>query len=150
MVWKPHVTVAAVVERDGAFLMVEEFCNGRVVINQPAGHLDEGESLLSAVQRETLEETAWRVRPTALTGIYQWQSPRNQKTYLRFCFAAEYLGHDPQRSLDEGILQAMWLTRDELVARVDSLRSPMVMQCIEDYLAGLRYPLNLLSAIAPD
>jgi len=150
MVWKPHVTVAAVVEREGTFLMVEESCNGRVVINQPAGHLDEGERLLAAVQREALEETAWRIRPTALTGIYQWQSSHNHKTYLRFCFAAECLGHEAQRNLDDGILRAMWLTRSELEARVSSLRSPMVLRCVEDYLLGTRYPLDLLTHFESD
>ncbi len=145
--WKPHVTVAAIIERNDRFLMIEESCNGRVVINQPAGHLEEGESLQEAVIRETLEETAWSVRPTAITGIYQWVTPHSQKTYLRVCFIAECL-EQHQRLLDKDILQVMWLSRDKIAQCSDQLRSPMVMQCIDDYLAGKCYPLTLVNHIS--
>ena len=144
MTWEPHLTVASIVERDGRFLIVEELCSGRVVINQPAGHLEEGESLMEAVVRETLEETACRIRPTALTGIYHWRSPHN-KTYVRFCFAAECLEQEVTRRLDDGIFHVLWLTRDEVQRRGENLRSPMVLQCIDDYLAGRRHPLELIN-----
>lgn len=144
MTWEPHLTVASIVERDGRFLIVEELCSGRVVINQPAGHLEEGESLMEAVVRETLEETACRIRPTALTGIYHWRSPHN-KTYVRFCFAAECLEQEVTPRLDDGIFHVLWLTRDEVQRRGENLRSPMVLQCIDDYLAGRRHPLELIN-----
>ncbi|HFD91968.1 MAG TPA: NUDIX hydrolase [Gammaproteobacteria bacterium] len=138
--WYPHVTVAALVERDGRFLMIEESCNGKVVVNQPAGHLEEGESLEEALIRETLEETAWSVRPEAITGLYQWRNPGNGKTYLRVCYAARCVEqHD--RALDKDILRAMWLSREEILRRRQQLRSPMVLQCLDDYLAGRRIPL---------
>jgi NADH pyrophosphatase NudC (nudix superfamily) len=144
MIWKPNVTVAALIERDGRFLMVEEEENGRVVYNQPAGHLDEGESLMTAVVRETLEETAWHFQPESVTGIYRWMNPQSDTTYLRVCFAGICDGHDVGRPLDKGIHRALWMTRDELGQLDAQLRSPMVMRCIDDYLAGQRYPLNLL------
>jgi 8-oxo-dGTP pyrophosphatase MutT (NUDIX family) len=143
MRWKPHVTVAAVVENDGRFLMVEEEVEGRVVYNQPAGHLEQGESLIEAVVREAREETGWHIRPTAVVGVHQWTSP-SARTFLRVCFAGSALGHDATRTLDAGIRAALWLTRAEIIARSGALRSPMVRQCIDDYLAGKRYPLDLL------
>src|SRR3990172_7453068 len=115
MIWKPHVTVAAVVEREGRFLFVEEEADGRVVINQPAGHLDEHESLVTAVVRETLEETAWHFAPESLLGVYRWQNGRNGATYLRFAFTGRVTEHDPGRKLDHGIVRALWLSPDELV-----------------------------------
>ncbi len=145
MIWKPHVTVAALIELNGHFLMVEEEDNGRVVYNQPAGHLDEGESLITAVVRETLEETAWHFQPESVTGIYRWMNPQSDITYLRVCFTGICDEHDAGRPLDKGIRRALWLTRDELCQLHAQLRSPMVMRCIDDYLAGRRYPLNLLS-----
>lgn len=144
MTWKPNVTVAALIEREGRFLMVEEEENGRVVYNQPAGHLDEGESLITAVVRETLEETAWHFQPEYVTGIYRWVNPLSDITYMRVCFAGVCDGHDAGRPLDEGIRRALWMTRDELAHLNAQLRSPMVMRCIDDYLAGQRFPLNLL------
>ena len=121
--------------------MVEEEADGQTVINQPAGHLESGESLVAATIRETLEETAWRLTPTALTGIYRWRHPDKGITFLRFCFTGEVDGHDPGRALDDGILGTHWLSREELAAR--QLRSPMVLRCVDDYLAGRRYPLEL-------
>ncbi len=144
MTWQPHITVASVVEHEGRFLLVEETCGGRVVVNQPAGHLEPGESLIEAVVRETLEETACRIQPTHLTGVYQWRSPHD-KTYLRFCFAAQCLEQELSRALDEGIFHVLWLTRDEVSRRRENLRSPMVLRCIDDYLAGRHYPLAVIN-----
>ncbi|HKK04612.1 MAG TPA: NUDIX hydrolase [Gammaproteobacteria bacterium] len=144
MIWKPHVTVAAVAERDGRFLLVEEEIEGRLVINQPAGHLDPGESLVDAVVRETLEETAWHFRPTALVGVYRWVNPDNDATFVRFTFAGQVADHEPQRPLDKEIRRVLWLGPDELDARADQLRSPLVRRAIDDYRAGRRYPLDLL------
>lgn len=147
MIWKPHVTVAALIERAGCFLMVEEEDGGRVVYNQPAGHLDEGEGLSEAVVRETLEETAWHFQPHAVTGIYRWTNTASAITYLRVCFTGNVDGHEPQRRLDTGIRRALWMTRDELCQVNGQLRSPMVLRCIDDYLAGKRYPLALLTEL---
>ena len=138
--------MAAVVENAGRFLFVEErSSSGRTVINQPAGHLEDGESLIEAVVRETLEETAWHLRPEALLGIYQWRHPVNGRSFLRIAFTGRALRHDPTRSLDEPILRTLWLDRKELQAESGSLRSPMVLRCVDDYLAGHRYPLDVLA-----
>ena len=143
-VWKPNVTVAAVVERDGRFLLVEEETDDGLRFNQPAGHLDEGESLLAACAREALEETAWSFTPTALVGVYQWQRPQGDITYLRFAFCGELGAHEAGRVLDEGILRAVWLTPEEIRASADRHRSPLVWQCVSDWLAGRRFPLALI------
>src|SRR3990172_5481193 len=116
MIWKPNVVVAAIVERDGRFLLVEEEADGETVLNQPAGHLDEGESLIEAVVRETLEETAWHFQPQALLGVYRWQHPTKQTTYLRFAFIGQTLHHQPERKLDDGIVRALWMTPAEIHA----------------------------------
>ena len=144
---RPHITVAAVIEREGRFLLVEERSGDEIVYNQPAGHLEMGENLLEAVERETLEETAWRFRPTAILGIYHWASPKNQVTYLRFCFTGEGVAHHPDQTLDSDIIRTWWLTRDEVIDRTPQLRSPLVLRCIDDYLAGKRYPLALYTDI---
>jgi 8-oxo-dGTP pyrophosphatase MutT (NUDIX family) len=144
MVWKPNVTVAAVVERDGCFLLVEEEAEGLLVLNQPAGHLDEGESLLDAVVRETLEETAWHVAPEALLGVYRWQHPDKAITYLRFNFIGRAVKQEPERKLDHGIVRVLWLTPDAVRRECHRHRSPQVQRCIDDYLAGQRYPLDLI------
>jgi len=143
-VWKPHVTVAALVERDGRFLLVEEKIEGRTVLNQPAGHLEAGESLLEAVVRETLEETAHDFTPEAVTGLYRWTNPDNGLTFLRTCFSGRAGTHHADRALDEGILRAVWLSPEEIEAAAARLRSPMVLTCLRDHLAGCRYPLALL------
>jgi len=148
MIWKPHVTVATIIERDNQYLMVEEFSSGQRVINQPAGHLEEGESLAEAAIRETLEETAWHVELEYISGIYRWQNPEKNNTYLRVCFVAHALSHDEQRELDDGILAALWLDRDSLITQADRLRSPMVMLGIDDYLAGHQYPLSLFTDVS--
>ena len=144
MVWTPHVTVAAVAERDGRFLLVEEVANGAPVVNQPAGHLEDGESLLAAVTRETLEETAWHFKPDALLGVYRWRNARNGVTYIRFAFTGELLAHEPTRPLDEAITRTLWLTPSEICAARERHRSPQVQRCLDDYLAGRRFPLSCL------
>jgi 8-oxo-dGTP pyrophosphatase MutT (NUDIX family) len=145
MIWKPNVTVAAIVEREGRFLLVEEEAGGEIVLNQPAGHWEQNESLIEGAAREALEETGYDVRPTALVGIYRWPHPKREITYLRFAFAGEITGFDARRKLDEGILRAVWLTPEELRRDAPRHRSPLVLRCVEDYLAGRRYPLELLT-----
>lgn len=147
--WKPNVTVAVIVEREERYLVVEEIdsATGTIVYNQPAGHVDEGEEIVAAAARECLEETAWTIRPHAFVGIYQWRHPTSGITYLRFCIAAEALAHDPARSLDEGIVRALWLTAPELQAQHARHRSPLVWQCVEDFRRGRRYPLALLQTL---
>lgn len=144
MIWKPNVTVAAVIERDGKFLLVEEETDDGIRFNQPAGHLECGESLLDAVVRETREETRYDFVPRALVGIYNWRHPVKDLTYLRFAFAGEVTGCDPERELDEGIIAARWLSPDEIRASSERHRSPLILRCVEDWLAGRRYPLDLL------
>jgi 8-oxo-dGTP pyrophosphatase MutT (NUDIX family) len=143
-VWKPNVTVAALIECEGRFLLVEEETADGVRFNQPAGHLDQGESLVAACAREALEETAWHFRPTALVGVYQWPRPSGEITYLRFAFAGELGAHEEGRILDEGILRAVWMSPDEIRACTERHRSPLIWQCVSDYLAGRRFPLDLL------
>lgn len=137
--------VAAIIEREGKFLLVEEEADGKIVLNQPAGHLDEGERLIDAVVRETLEETAWHFEPQALLGIYRWPNPAKQVTYLRFAFTGHVTRHDPERRLDHGIIRAVWMTPPEIQASRARHRSPQVERCVNDYLAGHRYPLALLT-----
>lgn len=144
MSWYPHATVAVIVEKEDKFLLVEEHSSGEIVFNQPAGHIDEGESFIEAARRETLEESAWHVEPQYLTGFYVYKSKNNNVTYHRACFYAEAIEHDESLALDEGIIRAVWLTRDEIEALGNRLRSPMVLKCIDDYLAGKRYPLDLI------
>jgi 8-oxo-dGTP pyrophosphatase MutT (NUDIX family) len=144
-VWKPSATVAAVVERNGRFLLVEEPIDGRMVLNQPAGHLDPGESLIAACRREVLEETAHRFEPTALVGIYRWNYAPKDVTFLRFCFRGRIDGVE-NRPLDKQIAALHWLTRDELIARRGVHRSPLVQRCVDDYLAGRQFPLEVFSA----
>lgn len=141
------MTVATVVAHAGRFLLVQENSEGRSVYNQPAGHLNDNETLIAAAIRETLEETAWEVEPDALVGIYQWRHTASEATYIRFCFAATRLRHHPERSLDADIERALWLTPEEIKALESELRSPMVWRCFEDYLAGQRYPLSTIRAL---
>ena len=145
--WKPNVTVAAVVERDGRFLLIEEDTARGRLFNQPAGHLEPGESLLEAVAREALEESAYSFRPTALVGVYQYRSSAEGVTYLRFAFAGHVTSHDPLRALDSGIVRALWLTPQEITHEAARHRSPQVQRTLDDYLAGRRYPLDLLSEV---
>lgn len=144
MIWKPHVTVAAVIEQGGRFLLVEEHTALGIQFNQPAGHLDPGESIIAAVIRETLEETAYHFVPEALVGIYLWHQAAHDRTYLRFAFTGAIGAHEPDRPLDSGIIRAVWQTSEEAHAGRASHRSPLVYDCMIDYLAGVRYPLSLL------
>ena len=139
---KPEITVAGVVENNGRFLLVEERINSRLVFNQPAGHVEEGESLVFAVVREVREETAWRFVPTSLIGVYLWRSPQSGVTTMRFAFEGSVADHDASQPLDQGIIGTHWLSRGELLEREQRLRSPLVMRCVEDYLGGSRMPLN--------
>jgi 8-oxo-dGTP pyrophosphatase MutT (NUDIX family) len=144
MIWKPNVTVAAVIERHGKFLLVEEETTHGMRFNQPAGHLEADESILAAVTREVLEESAYHFVPQHLLGIYRWHSTESDITYLRFAFAGTITGHEADRPLDTGILQAVWLTPDEIRATQARHRSPLILRCVEDYLENKRYPLDLL------
>ena len=143
--WMPHVVAAAIVERDGKFLLVEEHTAEGLRLNQPAGHWERGETLVEAVCREALEETAHRVEPTALLGCYTTHYPQRDITYLRFAYVCQVTGIDAARPLDHGIVRALWLTPDELAAHPTPHRSPLVMRCVEDYLAGRRFPLDFVS-----
>lgn len=143
MIWTPRATVATVVEQDGRFLFVDEVADGRRVLNQPAGHVDEREPILQAALRETIEETGWEVEITHLVGIYTYTNPE-LITYYRFCYAARPVRQIPDAKLDHDIIGPVWLSVDELKARQAQLRSPLVLKCVEDYLAGRRFPLDLV------
>ena len=144
--WKPHVTVAAVIEHDGHFLMVEENTRDGFRLNNPAGHLDPGESPVQACARETLEETAYQFHPTQLVGIHLSRQRRGREdiTYMRFAFCGALGNFDPERRLDDGIVRTVWMTPDEIRRSIGLHRSPMVLQCIDDYVLGKRYPLDLV------
>lgn len=144
MTWAPHVTVATIVECDARFLLVYEEADGKQVYNQPAGHLEQNESLLDAAVRETLEETGWTVKPTAVVSLNLYVAPSNGVTYLRTTFVADAVSFDPARRLDTGIIAAVWLTYEEVLARLDQLRSPMTLQVIDEYRAGKQFSLSLL------
>ena len=144
MVWKPRVTVAVIAEQQQRFLMVEEQVAGALRFNQPAGHLEDDESLLDAVIRECLEETARRFEPQALVGIYRWRNSNRGDTYLRFAFSGTCLAEPTPRQLDADIVAAHWMTLDEIQSVSDQLRSPLVLRSIHDYLRGRRYPLDVL------
>src|SRR5579864_237652 len=145
--WAPHVTVAAIVERDGRFLVVEEHTSDGARLNQPAGHLEAGETLVQAVIRETLEETAHPFAPEALVGVYMAHFGRPQSegiTYLRFTFCGTSREPAQDRALDPDIVRTLWMSADELRACPERHRTPLVMQCIDDYLAGRRFPLDFV------
>jgi 8-oxo-dGTP pyrophosphatase MutT (NUDIX family) len=138
----PDITVAAVTETDGRFLVVEERINRRLVFNQPAGHVERGETLLEAVVREVREETAWGFNPQALIGVYLWRNPSSGRATMRFTFTGTVDDHHPQQPLDRGIVGTHWLSREDLLEREQRLRSPLVLRCIEDYLGGTRRTLE--------
>jgi 8-oxo-dGTP pyrophosphatase MutT (NUDIX family) len=145
-IWRPDVTVATIVARDGRFLIVEENVRGELVLNNPAGHLEPDESLPDAAQRETLEETGWSVELDHLVGVYQWRSNAGGH-FLRFTFAATAVRHDPRQALDTGIVRALWLTRGEIARGAVRPRSPMVLKGIDDWLAGQRFPLSACTSL---
>jgi 8-oxo-dGTP pyrophosphatase MutT (NUDIX family) len=149
MVWKPDVTVAAVAERDGKFLLVEERVGGRLVLNQPAGHLEDGETFLDAVVRETFEESGWRFRPEAVVGIYVWRPAPSARTFLRVTFSGALDGCQAPRPPDRAIRRLRWLSHRELAEPGLRLRSPLVLRGVEDYAAGIRYPCSLISHLDP-
>jgi 8-oxo-dGTP pyrophosphatase MutT (NUDIX family) len=148
MALKPDVTVAAIVERDGRFLVVQERSARRVVLNQPAGHLEDGESLLQAVVRETFEETGYPFVPQAVTGLYLWRGP-GERSFLRVAFAGSVGDRVEGVSLDRAIIRTAWISRDQLHQREAEMRSPVVLRCIDDYLRGARFPLELLNHVLP-
>jgi len=148
VIWKPNVTVAAVIEREGKFLFIEEEAEGERVFNQPAGHWEPGETLLEASIREALEESACRFLPRYLVGVYGWRHADSDTTYLRFAFCGDCYGFESGRTLDTGIIRAVWLSAAELRGHADRLRSPLVLRCVEDYVAGRRFPLDLLAHVA--
>jgi 8-oxo-dGTP pyrophosphatase MutT (NUDIX family) len=145
-----HLTVAAVIEKRHRFLFVEELVSGRKAINQPAGHVEPGESLQTAVVREMLEETAWEFVPSAIVGVYLWNHPSSDERFLRVVYAGKIQNHDSNRELDEGILRTLWLSRADLLARNEQLRSPMVLRGVDDYLAGIRFPVGMFQQVEID
>jgi phosphatase NudJ len=149
MTWNPHVTVAAIAQQHDRFLMVEEKVRGMLLINNPAGHLEETESFVDAVRRETLEETGWEFEPEAVTGIYLWKNLSLGTTFLRIAFCGMCTLHHPDRPLDQGIVGPRWCTRADLAKGKMALRSPLVTRCIDDYLAGRRFPLDMLACLGP-
>ncbi len=144
MVWKPHVTVAAVIEQDRHFLLVEEQTSQGLAFNQPAGHLEANEDLVSAIVREVQEETAWIFEAEYLIGVQLWRRSTDFPTFLRFCFAGQVHSHNPNQTLDDDIVNTHWLTRDQLSRK--NLRSPLVLKSIDEFLQGERYPLSMLKS----
>ena len=142
MVWKPHVTVAAVIEQDNRFLLVEEETENGHRFNQPAGHLEESEDLIAAVKREVFEETGWQFEPEYLVAIQLWRKKPDFPSFMRVCFSGYCHSRNPSQQLDEGIITTHWLSRDEIATK--ALRSPLVLISIDQYLSGQRYPLSLL------
>ena len=145
MIWKPNVTVAAIIEENRKFLLVEEHTSQGLKLNQPAGHLEANESLLQAVVREAREESACEFEPQHLVGVYRWHSVTSDTTYLRFAYSGRILVRHVGQALDEGIVRALWMTAEEIRATVPRHRSPLILHCVEDYLAGKRFPLELVT-----
>lgn len=146
MVWKPRVTVAAVIERDNRFLLVEEETPRGLQFNQPAGHFEKNEDLIAAVKREVNEETAWHFEPEHLISVQLWRKNPELPTFIRVCFSGRCHSHNPDQQLDEGIVAAHWLTRDEIAAQQHRLRSPLVLISVDEYLNGHLYPLSLIKS----
>lgn len=146
--WMPHVTVAAIIEENGKFLLVEETTDRGNRFNQPAGHLEDNESLLEAVIRETQEETAYTFTPQALLGIYHWKHEHNATTYLRFAYIGTASNHQPAQKLDDGIIRTVWMSIEEMREKATLMRSPQVLTCFEDYLAGKKFPLDVLTHLS--
>ncbi len=150
MIVRPELTVAAIIEDHGRFLFVEEIVARQLVINQPAGHVEPGESLFEAVVREVAEETAWGFAPRFMVGIYLWAHPTDKKSFLRAAVCGTCHSHDLTQELDKGIARTLWLRRDQLSGRQYRLRSPMVLRCVDDYRAGRRHPLDLIDEFNRD
>ena len=147
MVWKPHVTVAAVIEKNKRFLLVEEITSNGLTFNQPAGHhLEESKDLLTAIKREVKEETAWQFEPEYIIAIQLWRRNPGAPSFLRVCFAGQCHSHSPEQPLDTGIITTHWLSRNEILAQQNRLRSPLVLKTIDQYLNGDRHNLNLLKS----
>ena len=146
MVWKPHVTVAAVIEQEGRFLLVEETTETGIMFNQPAGHLEPGEDLITAIQREVCEETAWQFEPESIVAVQLWRKTPEQPSFVRFCFSGQVHSHNASQKLDADILATHWLTLQDIVARQSQWRSPLVMKSVNQYLSGQRYSLSLLQS----
>jgi 8-oxo-dGTP pyrophosphatase MutT (NUDIX family) len=146
MVWKPHVTVAAIIEQDQRFLFVEEETSNGLRFNQPAGHLEDGEDLIAAVKREVMEETAWQFEPEYIVSIQLWRKNPDFPSFVRVCFSGHCHSHNPIQQLDEGITATHWLTRDEIETERHRLRSPLVLISLDEYLSGQRCPLSLLKS----
>jgi 8-oxo-dGTP pyrophosphatase MutT (NUDIX family) len=147
MALKPDVTVAAIVQRADRFLLVEERSARRIVLNQPAGHLESGETLLEAVVREALEETAWDFQPEALIGVYLWKNPASGRAFLRVAYSGQVENYRADRKLDRGILGTLWLTYEEMLERHAQHRSPLVLRCVDDFLSGRRFPVDLVAQL---
>jgi 8-oxo-dGTP pyrophosphatase MutT (NUDIX family) len=146
-IWCPHVTVACVVAKGDRFLMVEEKIRGELRFNQPAGHLEDNETLVAAACRETLEETGWEIALDHFIGVQQWHSPVHDHHIVRFAFSGHPVRHHPERSLDVGITRALWMSYGDIAANPARLRSPLVLTTIEDWLAGQRLPLSALRSL---
>jgi len=146
MVWKPHVTVAAVIEEQGKFLLVEEETSNGLAFNQPAGHLEPGEEIINAIKREVNEETAWQFEPEYIIAIQLWRKTSEFPSFIRVCFAGKVHSHNKEQTLDEGIVATHWLTPKEIAAKKSQLRSPLVLTSIDEYLRGECYPLTLLKS----
>jgi 8-oxo-dGTP pyrophosphatase MutT (NUDIX family) len=144
MSWALHVTVATIVEQDDRYLLVHEHSEENLVYNQPAGHLEPNETLAQAAIRETMEETGWLVEPTAILGCTLFTSPYNQVTYYRTTFIAKAISHDPKLALDDGIIEAVWLSYEEILEKKAEMRSPVVLQDIEKYRSGQRISLDAI------
>ena len=145
-VFKPRVTVAAIATDGDRYLMVEETIRGRLWLNQPAGHLESGEDLLSACRREVLEESGWTCRPRSLIGVWQWRAD-NGRQFMRFTFDVDLEGHDPEATLDAGILRTRWMSRTEIEADRKRLRSPIILSSLDRHAAGHRWPLDILESM---
>ncbi|MEI6542260.1 MAG: NUDIX hydrolase [Methylococcales bacterium] len=146
MVWKPHVTVAAVIERNNRFLLVEEETPRGLQLNQPAGHFEKDEDLIDAIKREVNEETAWHFEPSDIISLQLWRRNPESPTFIRICFSGNCHSYNPDQPLDDGIITTHWLTRDEVALQQHRLRSPLVLISIDEYLSGHRYPLSLLKS----
>jgi ADP-ribose pyrophosphatase YjhB (NUDIX family) len=150
MLWKPDVTVAAIIKQQNQYLLVEEHADDRTVFNQPAGHLEKGESLVDAVKREVMEETAREFYPEYLTGIYLFNNEINNTTYIRFCFYGSCSDKLDGRYLDKEILRTVWMSYEQIDASHERLRTPLVSKCIVDYLSEKKFPLSILHSFMPD